>query len=95
MAKSARASSTKRNNAAMRAKLYGPASDSRTERLSAKLQELASKPRPDQERAMDVDDMPAALKDELEKAESTSKGADDQGTREERLTGSLCRCEAH
>jgi outer membrane murein-binding lipoprotein Lpp len=63
MAKSLRASSRKRNNAALRSKLYRPASDARTERLSAKLQELASKPRPDQERAMDVDDMPAEQKE--------------------------------
>jgi Protein of unknown function (DUF2423) len=55
MAKGLRASSRKKNNAALRDRLFGPASDARTERLSAKLQELAAKPRPDQERAMEVD----------------------------------------
>ena len=55
MAKGARASSRKRNNAALRAKIFGPAVDARTERLSAKLQELVSRPKPVDERAMLVD----------------------------------------
>jgi Protein of unknown function (DUF2423) len=55
MAKGARASSRKRNNAALRAKIFGPAVDARTERLSAKLQELVSKPKPVEERVMLVD----------------------------------------
>lgn len=55
MARGARASSRKRNNAALRAKIFGPAVDARTERLSAKLQELISKPKPVDERAMLVD----------------------------------------
>lgn len=56
MAKSARASVRKRNNANLRAKVFGPAHDARTERLSAKLQELVSTPKPDEEKIMDVDD---------------------------------------
>ncbi|EAW08596.1 DUF2423 domain-containing protein [Aspergillus clavatus NRRL 1] len=44
MAKSVRASVTKRNRAKLRAAVFGPAVDARTERLSAKLQELASQP---------------------------------------------------
>jgi Protein of unknown function (DUF2423) len=55
MAKGARASSRKRNNAVLRAKIFGPAHDARTERLSAKLQELVSKPKPAEERVMEVD----------------------------------------
>ena len=55
MAKGLRASTRKKNNAALRDRLFGPAIDARTERLSAKLQELAAKPRPDQDRHMEVD----------------------------------------
>lgn len=44
MAKSVRASVTKRNRAKLRATVFGPAADARTERLSAKLKELASQP---------------------------------------------------
>ena len=55
MAKGLRASTRKRNNAKLRATVFGPAYDARTERLSAKLQEIASRPRPDQERVMEVD----------------------------------------
>lgn len=79
MAKSQRASTTKRNNAALRSKVFGPASDARTERLSAKLQELASKPRPDQERAMDVDDLPEDVKDKEEKTGTLEEAADAEG----------------
>lgn len=46
MAKSVRASVSKRNKAKLRATVFGPAVDARTERLSAKLQELASQPSP-------------------------------------------------
>ena len=62
MAKSQRASSTKRNNAVLRSKVFNPATEARTARLSAKLQELASKPRPNEERKMDVDALPEATK---------------------------------
>ena len=55
MAKGLRASTRKRNNAKLRASVFGPVIDARTERLSAKLLELAAKPRPDQERVMEVD----------------------------------------
>lgn len=43
MAKGLRSSVKKHNKALLRAKLFGPAADARTERLSAKLQELSSK----------------------------------------------------
>lgn len=58
MAKGARASTRKRNNAALRAKVFGPAHDARTERLSAKLQEIAAKPRPETEKEMEVEQEP-------------------------------------
>jgi Protein of unknown function (DUF2423) len=64
MAKGARASTRKRNNAALRAKIFGPAHDARTERLSAKLQELVSKPKPEQERIMEVDSTNAEAKEQ-------------------------------
>ncbi|KAL4877643.1 hypothetical protein BJY04DRAFT_197429 [Aspergillus karnatakaensis] len=52
MAKSGRASIIKRNRAKLRSTVFGPAVDARTERLSAKLQELASQPKPgDQEKS--------------------------------------------
>jgi Protein of unknown function (DUF2423) len=55
MAKSARASTRKRNNAALRSKIFGPAHDARTQRLSAKLQELVSQPKPLEDKATEVD----------------------------------------
>lgn len=55
MAKSARASSKKRNHANLRKKVFGPAHDARTERLSAKLQEIANTAKPDDEKPMEVD----------------------------------------
>jgi Protein of unknown function (DUF2423) len=44
MAKSVRSSVKKRNHANLRSKVFGPMADARTERLSAKLQELAAQP---------------------------------------------------
>jgi hypothetical protein len=51
MAKSVRASVSKRNKAALRKTVFGPVVDARTERLAAKLQEIASQPRPEREKA--------------------------------------------
>lgn len=51
MAKSSRASVTKRNHANLRKKVFGPVVDARTERLAAKLQEIAAKPRPTREQS--------------------------------------------
>jgi hypothetical protein len=72
MAKGLRASSRKKNSQALRARLYGPAADARAERLSAKLQEIAAKPRPEQERLMEVDDTQS-------KQESAEPEKKDQG----------------
>ncbi|KAJ5701569.1 hypothetical protein N7488_009117 [Penicillium malachiteum] len=57
MAKSIRASVGKRNRANLRTKVFGPVVDARTERLAAKLQEIASQPRPQVEKPeMDVEE---------------------------------------
>lgn len=55
MAKSARASTRKRNNANLRTKVFKPVEDARLARLSAKLQEIADAPKPETEKEMDVD----------------------------------------
>lgn len=47
MAKSIRASVSKRNRATLRKNFFGPIVDARTERLHAKLQEIANRPRPE------------------------------------------------
>lgn len=46
MAKSARASKIKSNNSKLKSRVFGPVETARNERLSAKLRELASQPRP-------------------------------------------------
>ncbi|PBP20536.1 GPI ethanolamine phosphate transferase [Diplocarpon rosae] len=46
MAKGARASTTKANNVKLKSEVFGPVETNRTARLSAKLLELASQPRP-------------------------------------------------
>lgn len=46
MAKSARASVTKKNNQALKRKVFGPAETARNDRLNAKLLELAQQPKP-------------------------------------------------
>lgn len=52
MAKGARASTIKSNNAKLKANVFGPIETARTERLSAKLLELASAPKPVRETEM-------------------------------------------
>ena len=46
MAKGARASTKKANNVRLKAGVFGPVETARNERLSAKLLELASQPKP-------------------------------------------------
>lgn len=53
MAKSSRASTTKANNQRLKAKVFGPVEAARQERLSAKLLEIASQPKPVPEREME------------------------------------------
>ena len=66
MAKGLRASRNKANNAKLRANVFSPAEDARKERLSAKLMELASKPKArrndDIDMRMDEDGTPGARK---------------------------------
>lgn len=52
MAKSSRSSTTKANNQRLKAKVFGPVESARQERLSAKLLELASQPKPVPEKEM-------------------------------------------
>ncbi|KAI1331283.1 hypothetical protein F5Y16DRAFT_298474 [Xylariaceae sp. FL0255] len=47
MAKSSRASSRKANNQRLKAKVFGPVEAARSERLSARLLELAAQPKPE------------------------------------------------
>jgi len=54
MAKSARASKIKTNNSKLKSRVFGPIETARTERLSAKLLELASQPKKTEK---DSDDM--------------------------------------
>ncbi|KAI4597058.1 hypothetical protein KJ359_004971 [Pestalotiopsis sp. 9143b] len=51
MAKSSRASTTKTNNQRLKAKVFGPVEQARMERLSAKLLEVASAPKPEKAEA--------------------------------------------
>ena len=77
MAKSARASVRKRNNAKLRSTVFGPAADARTARLSARLQELVSLPKPDRKSetsSMDTDD--AEQPTEANKADSAEEDMD-------------------
>ncbi|KAJ5719565.1 hypothetical protein N7493_007143 [Penicillium malachiteum] len=70
MAKSIRASVGKRNRANLRTKVFGPVVDARTERLAAKLQEIASQPRPQVEKPeMDVEEDNTANQDSAAKDE--------------------------
>jgi hypothetical protein len=72
MAKSARASVVKKNGRNLRAKVFGPVDEARTARLSAKLQELAAKPRPETEKPMDLDEKaPADEEDKDENVDGT------------------------
>ena len=74
MAKSARASSRKRNNVALRDRVFGPAQDARTARLSAKLQEIASKPQAKDEKMAEAVDKADALSDEATPAAPVNEG---------------------
>ncbi|KIX98050.1 uncharacterized protein Z520_06129 [Fonsecaea multimorphosa CBS 102226] len=96
MAKSARASVVKKNHRNLRAKVYGPASDARTARLSAKLQELAAKPKPETEKAMDVDDnAEQAAGDEPRSTNSEGMDIDAQGAGMKPVKSSKARNQAN
>jgi len=59
MAKGARASTKKANNSKLKSNVFGPVESARTARLSAKLLELASQPKPEpvkEDVAMEVEE---------------------------------------
>ncbi|MCJ1404456.1 hypothetical protein MMC11_007681 [Xylographa trunciseda] len=70
MAKGLRASTKKANRVKLRSRVFGPVEDARTQRLSAKLLELASKPRPakDEDVRMEED---AAIADPKQQEKET------------------------
>lgn len=73
MAKSSRASSKKANNQRLKASVFGPIESERQKRLSAKLLEIASAPKPIPEREMeDVEE-----KEESEDKKAAGKKTDD------------------
>ncbi|KAK3313401.1 hypothetical protein B0H66DRAFT_565994 [Apodospora peruviana] len=72
MAKSARASQIKANNQKLKKNVFGPIEAARTARLSAKLLELASQPKPVKEVEMKIIDDDAAA----EAKEETTANAD-------------------
>ncbi|KAL4898461.1 hypothetical protein BDV59DRAFT_166892 [Aspergillus ambiguus] len=79
MAKSVRASVQKRNKAKLRATVFGPVVDARTERLSAKLLELASQPKPAAEEK--PDEVESGHQEEQSKAAESNEDMDiDKGS---------------
>jgi len=59
MAKSSRASSRKSNNQKLKKNVFGPIETARAERLSAKLLELASKPKEAPAKEVEMEDAAA------------------------------------
>ncbi|KAF3403472.1 hypothetical protein F1880_009489 [Penicillium rolfsii] len=78
MAKSVRASVSKRNRAALRKKVFGPVVDARTERLAAKLQEIASQPKPEapEKTKMEIEADETAGQNDAEKATAADEEMD-------------------
>lgn len=74
MAKSARSSVRKRNNANLRATVFGPANDARTARLSAKLQELAAKPQPSKDNPMEIDEASGSHEEQADPQPDQAEG---------------------
>ncbi|KAL3425654.1 hypothetical protein PVAG01_02445 [Phlyctema vagabunda] len=76
MAKGARASTIKSNNSKLKNRVFGPVETARTERLSAKLLELASQPRPqktEDDAQMEVEGVAAVEKNEVEPVVAKTK----------------------
>ncbi|MCJ1419383.1 hypothetical protein MMC32_005738 [Xylographa parallela] len=69
MAKGLRASTKKANRVKLRSKVFGPVEDARTQRLSAKLLELASKPK-DEDVRMEEDTATVDQKQQEKEASS-------------------------
>ncbi|KAK5001241.1 hypothetical protein LTR66_000017 [Elasticomyces elasticus] len=75
MARSARSSVTKKNNAKLKARVFGPVENARTERLSAKLLELAAQAAP--------------LKTETGPEDGSAKAADSEAKEKQHADGAL------
>merc|ERR1711981_1356082 len=75
MAKGLRASVTKRNKSKLRSRVFGPTEDARTERLSAKLLELAQQPKATQDTEMLVDGQSSKDQSTTTDVEDTEKAA--------------------
>ncbi|KAL4782744.1 hypothetical protein BJX76DRAFT_331821 [Aspergillus varians] len=75
MAKSVRASVQKRNKAKLRSTVFGPVVDARTERLSAKLQELASQPKPSDQEKSKTDTETTEMVTQNENTKTNSSGS--------------------
>lgn len=77
MAKGSRASTKKANNARLKSGVFGPVETARTERLSAKLLELASQPKPKQESVLeDVEDGMDLVPGCISRADKCSESTD-------------------
>lgn len=74
MAKSSRASTIKANNQRLKAKVFGPVESARQERLSAKLMELVSQPKPVPEKEMKDAEEQCEEKDKKEQASKADDG---------------------
>ncbi|KAK0723117.1 hypothetical protein B0T26DRAFT_674729 [Lasiosphaeria miniovina] len=72
MAKSARSSSLKTNNQRLKKDVFGPVETARTNRLSAKLLELAAQPKPIREVEMEE----AAVEEPVEEVKETAMEVD-------------------
>lgn len=87
MAKSSRASSTKANNQRLKAKVFGPVESARQERLSAKLLELASQPKPVPEKEMKDAEEQREVADETEQMAKADDSRFAPGKYEHFVTG--------
>ncbi|RYP90988.1 hypothetical protein DL770_002904 [Monosporascus sp. CRB-9-2] len=78
MAKSSRASTRKANNRRLKANVFGPVESARAERLSAKLLELASQPKPEAKEVKVVEDVEAAEAEaKMDEDAAAAEDADD------------------
>ncbi|KEZ44864.1 hypothetical protein SAPIO_CDS2994 [Scedosporium apiospermum] len=73
MAKSLRSSSRKTNNQRLKSNVFGPAESARLERLSAKLMELASQPKPQKDTEMKADDLESNDGDDSKQVEEATE----------------------
>ncbi|OLN81580.1 hypothetical protein CCHL11_05481 [Colletotrichum chlorophyti] len=72
MARSARSSTLKKNNQALKKNVFGPVEQARAERLSAKLLELAKQPKPERETDVNMET------DEQDSAQTTGDVAEEK-----------------